>query len=235
MPITDRDIDWTAAIQVDYDTRDLRREAPEDAVYVLSDAPIGNKTWFRSATARPQEPPPPIADGHATGQSRAQAVLARRRDARSIRCALSGRRRCRPRTQEVAKIRDRLDGQDRTSSTRPSPSTRIVSTSSRPTCATGATRTSSRSAAPCWGASWAGAPAPPPSRGRRGVRPRVASSSAQRIRTIENRIEEKNLAIEDLEDDLREADRRDRRGVGGEGPGHRAARDQPGEERHQRR
>ena len=30
-------------------------------------------------------------------------------------------------------------------------------------------------------------------------------SSAQRIRTIENRIEEKNLALEDLEDDLREA------------------------------
>ena len=30
-------------------------------------------------------------------------------------------------------------------------------------------------------------------------------SSAQRIRTIENRIEEKNLALEDLEEDLREA------------------------------
>jgi len=30
-------------------------------------------------------------------------------------------------------------------------------------------------------------------------------SSAQRIRTIENRIDEKNLALEDLEEDLREA------------------------------
>ena len=44
-------MDWSEAIAVDYDTRDLRREPPEGAAYVLTDAPIGNKTWFRSATA----------------------------------------------------------------------------------------------------------------------------------------------------------------------------------------
>ena len=37
------------AIVVDYDDRDLKREEPEGAIYVLPDAKIKNKTYFKSA------------------------------------------------------------------------------------------------------------------------------------------------------------------------------------------
>ena len=43
------DIDPDDAIIVDYDDRDLTRKAPKDAVYVLPDAKIKNKTYFKSA------------------------------------------------------------------------------------------------------------------------------------------------------------------------------------------
>jgi hypothetical protein len=42
-------VDGDDAIIVDYDDRDLTRKAPKDAVYVLPDAKIKNKTYFRSA------------------------------------------------------------------------------------------------------------------------------------------------------------------------------------------
>jgi hypothetical protein len=49
--LIDRDVDWGDSVQVDYDERDLRDDPPEGAVYTLSDAPIANSTFFRSATA----------------------------------------------------------------------------------------------------------------------------------------------------------------------------------------
>ena len=42
-------IDAEAAIQVDYDERDLLKDAPQNAVYRLPDAKIANKTFYRSA------------------------------------------------------------------------------------------------------------------------------------------------------------------------------------------
>lgn len=45
----DGPVDPDDAIIVDYDDRDLTREEPEGAVYVLPDAKIKNKTYFRSA------------------------------------------------------------------------------------------------------------------------------------------------------------------------------------------
>ncbi|MBX2878325.1 MAG: DUF87 domain-containing protein [Granulosicoccus sp.] len=48
MPL-DGPVDADDAINVDYDDRDLLRDAPENAVYILPDAKIANKTYFRSA------------------------------------------------------------------------------------------------------------------------------------------------------------------------------------------
>ncbi|MFK8079536.1 MAG: DUF87 domain-containing protein [Granulosicoccus sp.] len=42
-------LDADAAIMVDYDERDLLRDAPDNAIYRLPDAKIANKTYFRSA------------------------------------------------------------------------------------------------------------------------------------------------------------------------------------------
>ncbi|NND90138.1 MAG: ATP-binding protein [Granulosicoccus sp.] len=42
-------IDGDDSITVDYDDRDLRRDAPANAIYLLPDAKIQNKTYFRSA------------------------------------------------------------------------------------------------------------------------------------------------------------------------------------------
>ncbi len=39
-------VDASRAISVDYDDRDLRDEAPEGAVYVMTDAKLTNKTFF---------------------------------------------------------------------------------------------------------------------------------------------------------------------------------------------
>ncbi|OED39969.1 hypothetical protein AB833_13205 [Chromatiales bacterium (ex Bugula neritina AB1)] len=47
----DGPVDADDAIMVDYDDRDLASKAPEGAVYVLPDAKIKNKTYFRSAQA----------------------------------------------------------------------------------------------------------------------------------------------------------------------------------------
>jgi len=45
----DGPVDADDAIVVDYDDRDLKREEPENAIYVLPDAKIKNKTYFKSA------------------------------------------------------------------------------------------------------------------------------------------------------------------------------------------
>ena len=42
-------LDADAAIKVDYDERDLIKEPPENAVYVLPDAKIANKTFYKTA------------------------------------------------------------------------------------------------------------------------------------------------------------------------------------------
>ncbi|MFK7858540.1 MAG: ATP-binding protein [Granulosicoccus sp.] len=42
-------VEADSAVLVDYDERDLLREAPDDAVYRLPDAKIANKSYFRSA------------------------------------------------------------------------------------------------------------------------------------------------------------------------------------------
>jgi hypothetical protein len=41
--------DWDSAISVDYDERDLRPDAPDDAIYALTDVPIDTAMFFRSA------------------------------------------------------------------------------------------------------------------------------------------------------------------------------------------
>ncbi len=48
-PLDGQTADTDAALEVDYDDRDLRTEAPEGAVYVLPDAPIHTKTYFSKA------------------------------------------------------------------------------------------------------------------------------------------------------------------------------------------
>lgn len=46
-PLSDH-IDADDALLVDYDDRDLREQAPESAIYILPDAKIRNKTFFRN-------------------------------------------------------------------------------------------------------------------------------------------------------------------------------------------
>ena len=47
----DDGLDLDSAVEVDYDERDLLEEAPGELVYVLPEAKIGNKTFFRQAAA----------------------------------------------------------------------------------------------------------------------------------------------------------------------------------------
>lgn len=49
-PIEER-LEPEAAISVDYDDRDFRREAPDNAVYALSSAPISRQGFFRDAAS----------------------------------------------------------------------------------------------------------------------------------------------------------------------------------------
>ncbi len=48
-PLDGQTADADDAVDVDYDDRDLRRDPPEGAVYVLPDAPIHTKTYFSKA------------------------------------------------------------------------------------------------------------------------------------------------------------------------------------------
>ena len=49
-PLEGEQADMDLAVAVDYDDRDFRAAAPEDAVYVLGDAKIHTKTFFTNAT-----------------------------------------------------------------------------------------------------------------------------------------------------------------------------------------
>ncbi len=49
-PLDGEQADMDRAVAVDYDDRDFRSDAPEDAVYVLGDAKIHTKTFFTNAT-----------------------------------------------------------------------------------------------------------------------------------------------------------------------------------------
>lgn len=49
-PLEGEQADMDLAVAVDYDDRDFRSDAPEDAVYVLGDAKIHTKTFFTNAT-----------------------------------------------------------------------------------------------------------------------------------------------------------------------------------------
>jgi len=203
VPLGARDVEWSEAITVDYDTRDLRHDPPQGAVYVLTDAPIANKTFFRSATAdlknhlhRSQT---------VTLQANRELKLYSRVDESEAAFA----QRCRDaadeaKDEEVRKIRERLAAkvdklqvaiakyEDRIgeleADTRNRRNQDIISIGSSVLGSILGGRNSTTTIAR--------------SAGRAATR---GQSSAQRIRTIENRIEEKNLELEDLEEDLREA------------------------------
>jgi Helicase HerA, central domain len=203
LPISGPDPDWAEAVHVDYDARDLRREPPPGARYVLTAAPIRDKSWFRSA-----------ASGLRDYLYREEAIslqvnrelklfsrIDETPDAFAERCRAAADDR---KDEEVSKIRDRLAArmdklneaiakyEDRiaelTSDVRNQQTQDLISIGSSVLGNILGGRTSTSTIAR--------------SAGRAATR---SGSSAQRIRTIENRIGEKNLAIEDLEDDLQDA------------------------------
>jgi DNA helicase HerA-like ATPase len=203
VPVSDRDVDWGEAIAVDYDTRDLRRDPPEGAAYVLSDAKIANKTWFSSTTVDLKNHL--YREQTITLQANRELKLYSRIDETGEAFA----QRCRDAAEEakdaeVAKIRDRLTAkmdklndaiakyQDRIEELQADVRNRrnqdLISIGSSVLGSILGGRNSTSTIAR--------------SAGRAATR---GQSSAQRIRTVENRIEEKNLALEDLEEDLREA------------------------------
>jgi len=197
------DVDWAEAIDVDYDTRDLRRDAPDGAVYVLTDAPIDKSTWYRSVTASLKD----RLHRHETVtlQANRELKLYSRIDetpeAFAERCQAAADD---GKDEETSKIRDRLTAkadklneaiakyEDRIEELQADVRNRrnqdLISIGSSVLGSILGGRNSTTTIAR--------------SAGRAATR---GSSSAQRVRTIENRIDEKNLAIEDLEDDLREA------------------------------
>ena len=48
LPVNDDPKDLSGLATVDYDDRDLREDAPDGAVWVIPEAKIGNKTWWKS-------------------------------------------------------------------------------------------------------------------------------------------------------------------------------------------
>jgi hypothetical protein len=200
---SDGDVDWREAIAVDYDTRDLRRDAPAGAAYVLPEAPIKNKTWFRSATAD-------LKDHLYRGQTiTLQVNRELKLYSRIGESEAEFAKRCRDaadegKDAEVAKLRDRLTArmdklnlaiakyEDRIDELQSDVKNRrnqdLISIGSSVLGSILGGRTSTTTIAR--------------SAGRAATR---GQSSAQRIRTIENRIDEKNLVLEDLEDELQEA------------------------------
>ncbi len=203
VPIGERDVEWREAIAVDYDSRDLRHDPPEGAVYVLTDAPIRNKTWFRSVTADLKNHL--HREQTVTLQANRELKLYSRIDetesAFAERCGdaadegkdaeVSKLRDCLTARMDkidaaIAKYEDRIEELQADVRNRRNQDLISIGSSVLGSILGGRTNTSTiaRSA------------------GRAATR---GQSSAQRVRTIENRIEEKNLALEDLEDDLLEA------------------------------
>jgi hypothetical protein len=203
VPIGDGEVDWAEAISVDYDSRDLRREPPNGAAYVLTDAPIGTSSFFRSATADLRK------HLHRSQAITLQANRELRLYSRIDESETDFAQRCRraadeAKDEEVARIRERMTArmdklqlaiakyQDRIDELQADVSNRrtqdLISIGSSVLGSILGGRASTSTIAR--------------SAGRAATR---GQSSAQRIRTIENRIEEKNLALEDLEEDLAEA------------------------------
>jgi hypothetical protein len=203
VPVGDGDVDWSEAITVDYDTRDLRREPPAGAVYVLTEAPISNKTWFRSATTdlKRQLHREQTVELEANRELKLHSRIDESPEAFAQRCRQAADE---GKDAEVAKIRDRLAArmdklhvaiakyEDRIEELQADVRNRrnqdLISIGSSVLGSILGGRTSTSTIAR--------------SAGRAATR---GQSSAQRIRTIENRIAEKNLELEDLEDDLAEA------------------------------
>jgi hypothetical protein len=203
VPVGARDVDWAEATTVDYDSRDLRRDPPDGAAYVLTDAPVSSRTFFRSATAdlktylyrsqtvtllanrelklysRIDEAEPAFAE-----RCRQAADEAKDEEVSQIRDRLAAK--MDKLRVAIAKYEDRIEELEADVRNRRNQDLISIGSSVLGSILGGrsSTTTIARSA------------------GRAATR---GQSSAQRIRTIENRIEEKNLAIEDLEDDLREA------------------------------
>ncbi len=198
-----RDVDWGEAIDVDYDSRDLRRDPPEAATYLLTDAPIADKAFFRSVTAGLKD------NLHRARTITLQANRELKLYSRIGESEAAFAARCRgaadeARDEELSKIRERLTArmdnlrvaiakyEDRIdelqSDVRNQRNQDLISIGSSVLGSILGGRTSTTTIAR--------------SAGRAATR---GQSSAQRIRTIDNRIEEKNLALEDLEQDLGEA------------------------------
>ncbi|MEX1296696.1 MAG: DUF87 domain-containing protein [Candidatus Limnocylindrales bacterium] len=203
VPVGARAVDWSTAITVDYDSRDLRRDPPEGAAYVLTDAPIANKAFFRSATADLRN------HLHRTQTVTLQANRELKLYSRIDESGSAFAERCREaadeaKDEEVRVIRDRLTArmdklqvaiakyEDRIeeleADVRDRRSQDLISIGSSVLGSILGGRASTTTIAR--------------SAGRAATR---GGSSAQRIRTIENRIAEKHLALEDLEDDLQQA------------------------------
>ncbi len=201
--VTRSEVDWGAAVHIDYDERDLRSEAPDGAVYVLSDAPIGKSSFFRSATkelkdhlyreqtmtlqvnrplklySRAGETPEAFAQ-----RCEAAADDAKDKEAAVIRDRLTSRMEAL--NKAIAQYEDRVAELQADVRNRRNQDFISIGSSVLGSILGGRTSTATiaRSA------------------GRAATR---GQSSAQRISTIVNRIDEKNLAIEDLENDLQEA------------------------------
>ncbi len=203
VPIEGRDVDWSEAVAVDYDSRDLRRDPPEGAAWVLTDAPIANKTWFRSVTAdlkthlhreqtitlqanRELKLYSRIDENEAAFAERCReaADAGKDKEVSAIRDRLASK--METLNAAIAKYEDRIDELQADVRNRRNQDLISIGSSVLGSILGGRTSTSTiaRSA------------------GRAATR---GQSSAQRISTVENRIKEKNLALDDLEQDLREA------------------------------
>ena len=201
--IDGRQVDWSTAHVVDHDPRDLRAEAPDGAVYGLPGAPIKEQAWFRGSASDLKEYL--YREETVTLRVNRELKLYSRPDEAE---AAFGER-CRAvadeaKDAEVAQIRERLSSkidrlhasiaarQDRIAEMQADVADRrdqdLISIGSsvlgRILGGRGSATTIARSA------------------GRAATR---GQSAAQRIETIENRINEDDLKLEDLEDDLREA------------------------------
>jgi hypothetical protein len=203
LPIAGRDVEWRDAVPLDYDTRDLGRAAPDGCRYVLTDAPIADKSWFRSATSGLKE------FLHRERTISLQANRPLKLYSRIGETPEAFAERCRraaddAKDGEVSKIRNRLSARMETvngaiaryedrieelqADVRNHQTQDLISIGSSVLGNILGGRTSTTTIAR--------------SAGRAATR---SSSSAQRIKTIENRIAEKNLALEDLEEDLTDA------------------------------
>jgi Helicase HerA, central domain len=195
--------DPTAAIAVDHDDRDLRTEGPPSASYALTDAPLGKKTFFSGAekaivdhlyrnrtmqVPRNRELKLAARPGETAEQFAARCQAAAQEEADKAQVALQDKY-----ASRIAKARDQLDAAvDRISQAQAAEST----------------RRSTKTAASAGGllSAMLG--------GRRSARTVArdigkvftehnrSEEAAQRVRTAENRAQERQSALVQLEADL---------------------------------